>query len=509
MVKALLNTYELSWKPDKNRLKKPFYLSLATTMKEDIVQGVLPAYTKLPPQRELARYLELNVSTVTKAYKLCETNGLVTAAVGRGTFVAPLTIMHHPFDEGAPIEQERYGNLESNPFSNSSPNSEKSSLQTASSQKANSQVSYTQSFIPADVINLAYQKVSSIHSDVIRKEGIQMLSAPNSAELFGSNAYLGSSFQLDAGKIWLAEQGVHLEEHSSIFITMGISHALGVILSSLFQPGIGIAMDTYTSPYAAATMSKLLHLKMVPIENDAEGISATALEAACRTGKIKALFVLPTGNPNNITLSEKRKAEIAEVAKKYNLFVIEDDYMTPFKDIKPTPLYNLIPKQTAYISSVSQAISTGIRIAYIAVPNKYRRSIAETLFASMYKISPFDAQLAAQIISKGLHRTLIAEKQEHIRFRNWCFSLHFPDFKTNPLSIAQWIKLPSELTGKQVEKDLRALGVQVLSARHFALGERALDTAIYLATCGPETPHQLHEGLRTIKSYFEENGIHV
>ena len=89
MVKALLNTYELSWKPDKNRLKKPFYLSLATTMKEDIVQGVLPAYTKLPPQRELARYLELNVSTVTKAYKLCETNGLVTAALGRGTILAP------------------------------------------------------------------------------------------------------------------------------------------------------------------------------------------------------------------------------------------------------------------------------------------------------------------------------------------------------------------------------------------------------------------------------------
>lgn len=53
MIKALLNTYELSWKPDKSRLKKPFYLSLATAMKEDIIQGVLPAYTKLPPSESL------------------------------------------------------------------------------------------------------------------------------------------------------------------------------------------------------------------------------------------------------------------------------------------------------------------------------------------------------------------------------------------------------------------------------------------------------------------------
>lgn len=43
---------------------------------------------KLPPQRELADYLDLHLSTVTRVYKLCEERGLICAKVGQGTFVS-------------------------------------------------------------------------------------------------------------------------------------------------------------------------------------------------------------------------------------------------------------------------------------------------------------------------------------------------------------------------------------------------------------------------------------
>ncbi len=44
--------------------------------------------TKLPPQRELADFLDLNHGTVTRAYNVCEERGLIFASVGRGTFVS-------------------------------------------------------------------------------------------------------------------------------------------------------------------------------------------------------------------------------------------------------------------------------------------------------------------------------------------------------------------------------------------------------------------------------------
>lgn len=67
----------MSWKPDKQKLAYPVYYSLADLMEQDIKSGKLAANTKLPPQRELADFLDLNLSTITKAYKLCEMRGLI------------------------------------------------------------------------------------------------------------------------------------------------------------------------------------------------------------------------------------------------------------------------------------------------------------------------------------------------------------------------------------------------------------------------------------------------
>ena len=85
--------YPMSWKPQKNDLKRPYYQSIANRLEQDILSGKLPENTKLPPQRELADFLDLNLSTITKAYKACELKGLLYAVTGKGTFVSP-GLMH-------------------------------------------------------------------------------------------------------------------------------------------------------------------------------------------------------------------------------------------------------------------------------------------------------------------------------------------------------------------------------------------------------------------------------
>lgn len=67
--------YPMSWRPDREKLTSPIYYCLADMMERDIKNGALIANTKLPPQRELADFLDLNLSTITKAYKLCENCG--------------------------------------------------------------------------------------------------------------------------------------------------------------------------------------------------------------------------------------------------------------------------------------------------------------------------------------------------------------------------------------------------------------------------------------------------
>lgn len=80
--------YPMTWKPAIDRSVKPLYLSLANQLEQDIIKGSILPGTKLPPHRELADFLDINVSTVSKALKVCELKGLLSATVGSGTFVS-------------------------------------------------------------------------------------------------------------------------------------------------------------------------------------------------------------------------------------------------------------------------------------------------------------------------------------------------------------------------------------------------------------------------------------
>lgn len=74
--------YPMSWKPILQESSQPLYLFLAGQLEKDIKAGLLLPGTKLPPQRELADFLDLNVSTITRAFKLCTQKGLLNGKIG-------------------------------------------------------------------------------------------------------------------------------------------------------------------------------------------------------------------------------------------------------------------------------------------------------------------------------------------------------------------------------------------------------------------------------------------
>ena len=61
--------YPMSWKPKKELLTAPKYRALADLLADDILTGKLSPHTKLPPQRELADYLDPVSYTHLDVYK--------------------------------------------------------------------------------------------------------------------------------------------------------------------------------------------------------------------------------------------------------------------------------------------------------------------------------------------------------------------------------------------------------------------------------------------------------
>lgn len=66
---------------------KPYYEQLMLSIKEDILQGILEPGDRLPSVRELAQQLMMNPNTISKAYKLLETQQVLVTVKGKGTFV--------------------------------------------------------------------------------------------------------------------------------------------------------------------------------------------------------------------------------------------------------------------------------------------------------------------------------------------------------------------------------------------------------------------------------------
>ena len=85
------------WVPLLSRLGKPRYLAIADAIAEDIRSGKLAPLDRLPPQRKLARRLNIDFTTVARGYVEAQKRGLIESRVGHGTFVrAPVKRRHGP-----------------------------------------------------------------------------------------------------------------------------------------------------------------------------------------------------------------------------------------------------------------------------------------------------------------------------------------------------------------------------------------------------------------------------
>ncbi len=73
--------------PDPGQGQGPLYARIADQIEQAITGGVLPAGTKLPPQRNLAFDIGVTIGTIGRAYHLVRERGLVSGEVGRGTYV--------------------------------------------------------------------------------------------------------------------------------------------------------------------------------------------------------------------------------------------------------------------------------------------------------------------------------------------------------------------------------------------------------------------------------------
>ena len=244
--------YPMSWKPQKSQLERPYYLSLASLLEQDIRSGMLKENTKLPPQRELADFLDLNLSTITRAYKLCELKGLLYAVTGRGTFV---------------------------------------------SSGIHAQDTFLDQNFPA--IEMGMIKPFYECNPAVLSAAQAVLQKPESVKLLEYSNPFGTRRQLQAAAKWFRYLGMTPAE-SQILLTAGAQNALSVAMMSLFRAGDKIAVDEFTYTNFKG-LANFLHIQLVPVDADNFGMKPEALLQTCKNAEIKGIYLMPScSNPTGI-----------------------------------------------------------------------------------------------------------------------------------------------------------------------------------------------------------------
>ncbi|WP_304508250.1 aminotransferase-like domain-containing protein [Anaerotignum sp.] len=450
--------YPMSWKPSKALLKFPIYISLSKLLEQDIVSGRLPANTKLPPQRELADYLDVNLSTITRALKLCETKGLIYATIGKGTFVSPNAALPNP---GTPD---------------------------------------TDAFIELGPIRPYYQ-FNSIVSDTARA----ILQGPNADKLFEFSYTLGNRRHRQIAQKWLWE--FHIQAAvEDIILTSGTQNALAITLVSLFRGGDKIATDTFTYSNFIS-LAKQLHIQLIPIGTDEQGILPEELGKQCKLLDLKGVYLMPScTNPTGIAMPLNRRKAISDIVKKQDLILIEDDTYGFIADNKVPPMAAMIPAHTVYLHGMSKSLSAGLRIAYLVFPHHLQQAFMNTANNVNLKIPLLNAEIASELIGGGTAREIIKKKCMLSEERNRLYQKYFPDNTAqNPYSFFQWLLLPAGCNGYRFEVQAKNHGVKVLCSDRFAVGNSSQLSAIRIATCSPHTMAELESGLKIIQQLIKEN----
>ncbi len=456
--------YPMTWTPNKDTLASPYYVSLAAQLENDIVCGNIAENTMLPPQRELADYLDLSLNTITRAYKLCEVKGLIFGKVGKGTFVTLGKATKSIISENENGLIEMGMTLPSNEFN---------------------------------------KEIAAISCEILGKN--------TAHSIFEYSNPFGTENQKQAAQKWLSIFGVTANTQNIGFAS-GAQNALAIVLTVLFKAGDKIATDAFTYPNFIG-LANLLQIELIAVKGDADGMLDEALEKACRLNKIKGIYLMPAqANPTNVVMSHKRKAQIAKLIDKYELILIEDDIFGFLSNDK-NPMVNLVPENTIYINSLSKSLCGGLRVAYFTFPQRFRTIMANGMFNINIKVPSINIEIATEIINRKFYEKVVEHQIKIVKERNLIFSEYFSSitFPQSSNSYIQWLSLPQNCTGKSFELMCKDKGVIVYGSERFCVGEALGQNAVRISVSSPKDTFQLRKGLEVVKEIYEglrANEIH-
>lgn len=359
------------WFPELPFGEGPRYLQIVAALQNDMATGAVVPGEQLPTHRDMAARLDLSVGTVSKAYAAAERRGLISGEVGRGTFVLP----------AAPALGPALGIVD-----------------TGQSGEVSS-------------INLALNAPPPTGEDqVLARVMTEIMGSARLADLMGYLPHQGREDHRATFAAWVSRNALPTEP-GSLFITHGAQHAIAITLRLLARPGTPILTEnmTYSGMMALALMEGYgLH----GVRMDRHGLIPADLDAAFRQSGAKVLYCTPTlQSTTGALMPDARRAEITEIVRRHDGWIVEDDAYGFLCEAPPRPLSSFLPDRSFYIVSFAKCLAPGLRIGAMTAPAAFRDRIVNAIRSTGWMANAIMAEAVARMIASGDLDAQIARKR--------------------------------------------------------------------------------------------------
>lgn len=438
---------DTNWQPDLANFPGPKYLGLSRALRDAIRGGELKPGSKLPTVRDLAWQLHLTPGTVARAYQLATQEGLLEATVGRGTFVASAQPRLGPTQ---PLYTER----------------------VQSGTKG--------------LVDLRPPQVPEVgQTEAFRAALRAMADAPMPGWLDYTSQNAELPLRAEVVK-WLGDRILGPIGPEDVVLTHGGQNAVNIILDCCLRGDRPVVLLEELAYPGFRYAARAARAEVATVDIDREGIVPASLEAACRRlGPQVLCLTTEAQNPTTGRMPVERRLRIAEIARQFDLQIIEDDCYSVAESDIPS-LRALAPERVWEVGSVSKTISAALRFGYVICPvgmgEAGRLSAQYAYFALSRQVSDFCLHLFASGAADQIRTRVQANFAERLRLivnhlgtyeLNWQQGVPFV-----------WLNLPLGWRSSTFSRMAEAEGVLIRTADEYALVGGRAPNAVRLAIPG-------------------------
>ena len=344
----------------------PRYRVLYQAIRDSILGHRLPAGTRLPSTRELARELGLSRNTVLSTFEGLLAEGFISARAGSGTFVAQAAAAPRARGHRAPP-----GGADRRPAAAATPALSQRGSRLAAFHGGSRFEIQPLSGGEADFTLFPIKQWQRLQSRQLR------LARPELLDYAADGGYL--PLRNEIADYVRVSRAVRVEV-DQVLVTAGTQHSLDLCAQLLADAGDRVWVED-PCYWGARCIFDACDLRIEPVPVDADGMNPAAGPAGSRP---KLIYLTPSNQyPTGVPMSLARRRAVLELAARERAWILEDDYDSELR-YSGRPLASLqgldAEQRVVYLGTFSKVLYPGIKIGYMVVPPPLVESFRSALY---------------------------------------------------------------------------------------------------------------------------------